>query len=250
MKWYDIVEAESLPISGDREKAIYRIIPFDSLLEMVSEKVNTLFKTSRWEDVYENFFLKEKFVSNDESFSLTYYQEQLFGQCWTTKQMSDALWRIYSPDTKSVLIKSTVGELWDSVRPVLNGGRCLLGPVKYYPKKKIQNDILDAAPLDVSTIAQLLLASLFVKRTSFSHEAEYRIVYFCEDDSPDKKLDKKVFSIEPLSFIKSIFFDPRADDAFVDRCRTILVKAFSYPQERIHKSSLYSFKPITVEVKL
>ena len=55
--------------------------------------------------------------------------------------------------------------------------------------------------------------------------------------------------INPLDFIMNVYFDPRADQNYVDRCKMILVKAFNYPVDRIYKSSLYDFKPITVELR-
>ena len=58
----------------------------------------------------------------------------------------------------------------------------------------------------------------------------------------------KECDIDPLSFIMNIYFDPRSDDAYVDRCKRILSDAFGVPSNRIHKSSLYDFKPIVIQI--
>ena len=62
--WYSIEPGKFLVNDHDRYKKLYRINPFDSLLYMLNEEENTLVKTSKWDDVYENFFLKENFHIN------------------------------------------------------------------------------------------------------------------------------------------------------------------------------------------
>ena len=62
MEWYKDIDNAIFPTEDDKEKNIYRIIPFDTLLQMLTEHKNYLVKTSKWEDSYENFFLKETFM--------------------------------------------------------------------------------------------------------------------------------------------------------------------------------------------
>ncbi len=105
MKWFEMVENEIFPQKEDRDKSLFRIIPFDSLLQMLNERKNTLVNTSKWEDVYENFMLKENFVVNGKTYTIADLSNKYFGQCWTTKASSDAMWRIYSPDKKVFVSK-------------------------------------------------------------------------------------------------------------------------------------------------
>ena len=72
MEWYKDIDNAIFPTEDDKDKSIYRIIPFDTLLQMLTEHKNYLVKTSRWEDSYENFFL----ISNNSKHirSLLYVQ--------------------------------------------------------------------------------------------------------------------------------------------------------------------------------
>ena len=58
-RWYDLKIPTKLGKGGDDEKVLFRIVPFDTLLQMLNEGVNYLVKIKHWEDVYENFILKE-----------------------------------------------------------------------------------------------------------------------------------------------------------------------------------------------
>lgn len=248
MKWFEMVENEIFPKKGDREKSLFRIIPFDSLLQMLNEKKNTLVNTSKWEDVYENFMLKENFIVNGKTCTIADLSNKYFGQCWTTKASSDAMWRIYSPDKKSVRIKTTVGRLWDSVSAQMNDGRYAVGKVQYISQSRIEEDIINSSPFTLQDLGDLMTLSLFVKRSSFSHESEYRLIYVCSKESVDEGKMIKEVTINPQDFIMNIYFDPRADQSYIDRCKKILTKAFGYPIERIHKSTLYDFKPCSITV--
>ncbi len=248
MKWFEMVENEIFPQKEDRDKSLFRIIPFDSLLQMLNEKKNTLVNTSKWEDVYENFMLKENFVVNGKTYTIADLSNKYFGQCWTTKASSDAMWRIYSPDKKSVRIKTTVGRLWDSVSAEKKDGRYAVGKVQYISQSRIEEDIINSSPFTLQALGDLMTLSLFVKRSSFSHESEYRLIYVCSKGSVDEGKTIKEVTINPLDFILNIYFDPRADQLYIDRCKKILTKAFGYPIEKIHKSTLYDFKPCSITI--
>lgn len=245
-KWF---KNTSLLHPEDRDKGLYRIIPFDSLLQMLNEKKNLLVKTVKWEDVYENFILKENFIVKGKTYSVESMTEQWYGQCWSTKSSSDALWRIYSPDKRSVRIKTTIGRLWDSTKSYEGKGKFLIGSVQYVSQKQIQQDIEAVSPIKLKDLGNLIVSSFFVKRSSFSHESEFRLIYNNKEESDIQGKEIIEIAIDPSDFILNVYFDPRADNAYVDRCKKILVKSFGYPSDRIRKSSLYEFKPIRIEVK-
>lgn len=247
-KWFDAIEEAIYPHSEDLYKPLFRIIPFDVLIHMLNEKKNTLVRTSKWEDTYENFLLKENFVLKGNNHSLEKISELIFGQCWTTRLSSDAMWRIYSPDKKSVRIKTTIGRLWKSVQQNNDKKKFVIGKVQYFPQAIISSDLESKSPFKLNELSNLMLSSLFVKRNSFSHEAEYRLIYMCDTSSNDCGKDIQELDIDPLEFIMSIYFDPRVDKTYMERCKNVLVKAFGYPADRIHKSTLYEFKPSRIEI--
>lgn len=101
--------------TADLDKSIYRIIKLDHLEIMLRDSTIAFAKTSSWEDVYENFFFKEKFYLAGDRVKMEHFADHIFGQCWSTFRDSDAMWRIYSQDKKSVRIKTTISKLFDAV---------------------------------------------------------------------------------------------------------------------------------------
>ena len=232
----------------DKEIALYRYIPFDALLEIFAEKAIHLVNTCKWEDVYENFVLKDRLVTQDNvEYSATGVLKTIYGQSWTGKSSSDALWRIYSPDRKSVKIKTTINNLYTVANEaeVKCNANSILGRVVYYSKKTIEQKILSGEPYDYEKLIKLVAYSSFIKRKSFSHESEYRLL-FIVNSKDDYNSDTIKVPVEPYSFIKNIHFDPRADKYYVDRCKKILDKLVHFPLDKVHQSNLYTFKPITI----
>lgn len=246
-RWYDLKSPLRLFEGVDMNKSLFRIFSFDGLLQMLNEKANYLVKTSLWEDVYENFILKEVIKKDDKEMSMNSLVDIFYGQCWTSRKSSDAMWRIYSPDKKSVRIKTRVGKLYNIKTP--NDGAFILGQVRYYSQAKIEEDINNLPVLTKGEIIALIIQSLFTKRNSFSHEAEYRVIYVPNLDKEKVDSPAKSFLINPIDFIENIYFDPRAENAYVERCTKILTDAFKYPKSRIKKSSLYSFTSQPISYK-
>lgn len=226
----------------DKDKFVYKYISFDSLLQMLTEECIILVQTNYWEDVYENFILKENYYSsNGKKINAMWLSKMFLGQCWTGKMSSDAMWRIYSPDKKGVRIRTRIGKIMDVLK---SEESCFFGRVEYLPQAKIEKDLVSLrGNISMEQLSYLMLESQFIKRNSFSHESEYRIIkmrkWNREESIPIQKI-----AIDPFSFIENVYFDPRADLSYVERCKNILVKSFDYPINRIKKSSLYSFAPL------
>ena len=169
----------------------------------------------------------------------------LYGQCWSGKRCSDAMWRIYSPDKKGVRIRTRVSKILNVIK---QEDSCFLGKVVYLPQAKIEHDLKSLNnQITQDQLCHLMLESQFVKRNSFSHESEYRIILL-DDWSLGTPDSVKKFPIDPLIFIENVYFDPRADSFYVDRCKKILKDAFHFPAQRIRQSNLYSFKPIRFDI--
>ena len=118
----------------DLDKYIYRIISLERLEELFTTKNNVLVKPSKWEDLFENFILKSKVrLSSGEIIEYNFY-DRFYGQCWTLHSVSDAVWRIYSPNGDKVRIRTTIRNLLESLyesHPNLPEVRCCLGKVLY-----------------------------------------------------------------------------------------------------------------------
>src|SRR5690242_11445926 len=99
----------------DWDARIYRIFNKNRFVEMLKTKSNGLVHPSKWDDPFENFFLKCSAKDKEgRAVSLEPLHRSWFGQCWTTNEDSDAMWRIYSHDQKGVRVGTTIRKLFSS----------------------------------------------------------------------------------------------------------------------------------------
>lgn len=224
---------------------LYRIMPFEQLMQMLVEKVNTLVKPSKWEDPYELFIknCKVRFCSDDkiiEGKSLKW--ERWYGQCWTKVKDSDGLWRSFTHNkaVRCVKIRTTKQKLYNSLqnsvaikkKPIIP----FLSEVNYVGSFKgdaIQN-IFDHSMKEYvgrlflnkeSDVEKIISASLSysllqTKRDSFQYEDEVRLFAYDENQI----IDKDVFSynISPKKLIEEIEFDPWTPDYLQNTYKKLL----------------------------
>jgi len=81
---------------------LYRILSFDRVVQLVRSNRWYFAHPSMWEDPYER----------RHSNSLT---DRLRAQCWCKNGVSDAMWRIYSPDKHGVRIRVSSAKLKSSL---------------------------------------------------------------------------------------------------------------------------------------
>lgn len=234
------------------DKNIYRIIPFESILEILTTQSLTLVKTKFWEDPYENHFIKCTFIDGNLNIPINALnlQEQVFGQCWTIYEESDAFWRIYSPTLKGVRLKTTIRKLFDVIfdnenRNSLNAS--FIGKVKYENLQDIRNDML--VPGFAKNVlhdfsGRKYLDTHLIKRKEFEHENEVRLLYNVESNSPDTNYDIKKFKINPNNLFESILLDPRVSD-LNQKIITDTIQQLGYTNP-IEKSDLYTFTPLNL----
>lgn len=81
---------------------------------MFREKEMLFSRVNEWQDVYENYLLKQNLVvKNVGSVSTQDVMDRCYGQSWTLLEESDAMWRIYSDDMNSVKVTTTAEKLMD-----------------------------------------------------------------------------------------------------------------------------------------
>jgi len=93
---------------------IYHFLCFDHLLYLLKNQRLWINQIKLWDDVYEHFLAKSKHLWGSTPISYHSHISGFYGQCWTLKKESDALWRIYSNDKKSVRIKSRINKVLES----------------------------------------------------------------------------------------------------------------------------------------
>ncbi len=191
--------------ASERSRPLYRIISLERLYELFEKRVNTLVKPIAWDDPFENFMagLKGRLQSGEiVEFAQRY---DFYGQCWTLVGGSDAMWRIYSSDKRSVRIKVRVRTLVETLAPYAVG-IVLVGKVRYLHTDGLLNwakrVIRDSDAPDVRLLARTLL----VKRMAFSHEQEVRLLYFDPREQQPKLFQ---YRVDPHVFVEEIVVDPR-----------------------------------------
>jgi hypothetical protein len=100
----------------DWDATIYRVMPISRFKEIVASGKMGLTRPALWDDPFENFYLKCKVrISKTEVASLTSISSRWYGQCWTKKRDSDAMWRIYSPNKDGLRISTTIRRLFSAI---------------------------------------------------------------------------------------------------------------------------------------
>ncbi len=164
-------------LKGERDNHVFRIISLPRLFELFERRANTLVMPHKWDDPFENFILGLKAqLPTGEPVEFG-QRHNFYGQCWTLTASSDAMWRIYSRDKKSVRIRSRTRKLVETF-DLSAIGMVFVGKVHYLSTEGLlawAKRLFRRADLPD---ARLLAKTLLVKRTAFSHEEEVRLLYF------------------------------------------------------------------------
>ena len=236
-----------------RHLLIHKYIPLKYLLVLLKEQRLIMKPVATWEDPYENFFLKERFVMEGQLNGSVYTSvdnltKGLYGMSWTLQKETDSLWRIYSPDKLSVMITTKVESLVESVSSEDDKWAVWLSKVKYKTESEVE-EWLDKCKA-VSSLKQFIDKigeSFFVKRDAFLAEKEFRVIVNYSDKNPIMP-SFICCPINPSDFLVSYTTDPRLTKYEHAAIRSALIDAGA-GAEKIKQSSLYSFKPRKVEMK-
>jgi hypothetical protein len=237
---------------------VYKYIPLKYLIPLVVNKKLRIDKVAKWEDPYENFFLKSYFytyasfykqivqVSTDEIRNRTY------GQSWTMIEESDAMWRIYSnkDDIENIAVKVKI-KIDNLFNIVYTSDECMattsIGPVNYKTNLDIINwlgNLKNTEYLGLE-IPKYAKESLFIKRTPFAHEKEVRIIISKDTQTPAEEF--LLYDIPDLNVIEDFTLDPRLNEE--DEVQiTQKLEDIGVDRHKIKKSSLYEFTPVDLRI--
>jgi hypothetical protein len=127
-----------------------------------------------WDDPYETA-LNHKYTNN------------VFAQCWCRKGVSDAMWRIYSPDKLGVRIATTKDKLVSVLTKSKSSGDLgfRIEDVNYSSAASIQKLLKSTKQsLEKKFDIKTAVRPLFEKRSAFSHEEELRAVLVVKCNDP------------------------------------------------------------------
>lgn len=245
-------------ISLDLDAPIYKYIPFKYLKLMIQNSNLYFGKVSSWEDVYENWFLKEQMVlSSGEKVSAKELIPGVFGQSWTLQEESDAMWRIYSKldrtlhdylDDTAVRIKTTARKLYNVIYANDEDFyTSYIGAVKYLS----QNDFLkmqdSLSPLNSLDLSEVFVKSYFFKRAPFEHEKEVRPILIYSPKHENFGKDGVSFDIVFDNLIDEMVTDPRLTP---DEYRTVRGQLIGLgaKSDKVRNSELYNIPPHVIHL--
>jgi hypothetical protein len=195
-------------------------------------------KPHKWEDPFENFILNWG-ASRAQKGKVA--RPTVYGQCWTLGKASDAMWRIYSPTSNAVRVRSTVSKIVESLARVSKPTQeAFVGRVKYPHENKLLEranaaiHLLNSGKASMRTCAETLL----LKRTMFTHEREVRLLLLSPEDGEDHR-DLYHYDIDPHEMIDQVMLDPRISKAYADALRYGIQKQTSFKGEILH-SMIYA----------
>jgi hypothetical protein len=230
---------------------LYRTFSKARLLEAISSNTLVLVRPKLWEDPFENFLLQVQVsLDNGRAVSIGDLHDRYYGQCWTLNEESDALWRIYSPTSTGMKVRTTARRLFDALYgqnttvPTL---ALFLGLVRYLPAAQFASmlgnrDVARSLLLDATGINQV--RTLLWKRYEFSHEAEVRLIYRETRQRYDRRVDVRPFAIDPNELFQEVVLDPRVKASTAVRLeRSLRRGGYTGP---VRRSELYRFSAPSV----
>ena len=230
-----------------KDAFIYRMFPLDRFYEMFKEQKNALVSPKLWEDPYENYVLQSHVALPSGKYYGFEFKDRYFGQCWTQRTYSDALWRIYSPDSRSVRVRTTIRKLVSSLvkqNPKIKNDTCFIGKVKYQGNADLtefSNQVASTQPSS-ALYAQTLLR----KRNAFSHEKEVRLLF----NDAEKECHGNIYKydISTQDLFDQIMIDPRtSEENFID-IKNAIRRRTDFSGE-IKRSTLYDPPPKLIYLK-
>ena len=210
---------------------LYRILSYRHVIKMFADRELYFASPRSWDDPYEKALVHK-------------YSDALFAQCWCKKAVSDAMWRIYSTDRTSLRIQTTRHQLKKTLTAAQGTEKFdfLIEDVQYKTAKLVDAHISQIAKdLRIEYNVRRAEDALLVKRDAFDHEEEVRVIV--HDQTATDAVERSGFKvrIDPHELIDSIYFDPRADDAFMDLCRNYIECSIGF-KGKIGKSALYRLR--------
>jgi hypothetical protein len=191
--------------SSELNLYVYRIMSLDRLYQMFYESSNYLVRPIMWEDPFENFIAKIQGRLPDGQIVEFAQRYDFYGQCWTLLGGTDAMWRIYSKDKRSVRIMVRLKDLYGYLSEYATGA-LFIGKVKYLGSDQFISWIRRVFHTSQQPNIELIAKTFLVKRGAFSHENEVRLLYYTTHYETGNFYR---FKFDCHRFVKEIMLDPR-----------------------------------------
>jgi hypothetical protein len=179
------------------DRPIYRILPIQHLVGDIEKKRMTMGRVIAWEDTHEAAFFRRavRLPETGELVGLESLARDWFGQCWSTTPESDAMWRIYNANGRSVRLETTPRALMRTVfagRTAKDPGfapsaynSMYVGDVTYQTESVFEQTMSTSVQSVLDPSGKALARMMLLKRVPFKHEAEVRFLYHAHVDSSE-----------------------------------------------------------------
>jgi len=236
----------------EADALIYRVFPIDRLLEVFRIGKLTLTKPASWGDPFENFLFQAPVIGPEgDVSSLEKLRERYYGQCWTMKEESNWMWRIYAPDKDGAKVRTTAKNLFNYFYDINNPSHYLsffIGKVDYYQESEIRVAFVQEGVglyWITDTSNRRGVQTLLIKRKEFDYEEEVRLVFVAQEYGNAGKAAATwditnplcQFPVTPNELFEEIVLDPRMPKWHYQHYRDEL-RRLGYAK-KIEQSSLY-----------
>ncbi|EIU7189495.1 DUF2971 domain-containing protein [Pseudomonas aeruginosa] len=218
---------------------LYRIVRFDHAVEVLKGNLHFSHPSS-WDDPYETHIKHE-------------FDHAIFGQCWTKSSVSDAMWRIYSPNMLGVRLRTTREKLESAMQSYTKnnpGFKRRLRDVEYLRPIKYRDKVAGIEQQMQLIVSSPSLAAdmLCLKRDAFKHENEVRAILYNGNAEriESARISPIKVGVNGRELIQQIVFDPRAPDELCNAMKHYLKEIVNFKGE-VKKSKLYTVKPSKTE---
>lgn len=219
---------------------IYRIFPRARFRELFAEKMNALVSPSMWSDPFENAILKAKIVTTSGKLMGRFsFHSDVYGQCWSTEKASDAMWQIYSRSEDAIRVRTTVGQLIDSLSGVHGewaASTCFIGRVEYFYENELK--AFGRNIFKNTDKSRAIAQSLLAKRRAYMHEKEVRLIYIDRDSNKHPDGVYK-YHFDPLKIIDQIMVDGRVEYSDFVSFKNEIATQTGFSKGKIKRSLLY-----------
>lgn len=215
---------------------IWQYMSVEKYLSLLSTSSLHLCRMDKFEDLWEGVWPKgyKEFARGRET--IIQSKTFMFINCWhSSNHESAAMWDLYAKKDSGIALRTTIGELKASF---LGGNDVYIGKVKY---------VDFSTHVETSLINTLVPA--FLKRASFEHEKEIRILEMAlsHDESGfdqygnysyKQGYESRICEVSLLNLLGSVYFSP-AMPAWVSDALIDISSKYGLASDRFIQSTLY-----------
>ena len=227
-----IASSEKVMKANEKKEYLYRIVKFEHAVEILQGQLH-FSHPAAWDDPY------EARVKHP-------YSDAIFAQCWCKNALSDAMWRIYSPDRLGVRIRTSRSKLKDVMLKFMTTQKAgnqkyqyRIADVKYKATQRLEAATEEIIGNGASVFNQSKAADLLcLKRNAFKHESEVRAIFYrAKANNATAPLSLKI-DVSGSDLVENIYIDPRASEHLVGALKNYLKNVIGF-KGIIGQSGLY-----------